>query len=233
MGSKESCSLNEKIQPYLVDKTKEASLEEILDGLSQVKQENKPLYEAIETRLLFLLDNISLEELLKVRQDYKRLLSKKKLKTLTDILDNSVTQLFEQATFENLISIQSKYNDELFETLFKPLLKDNIPKIISRFKLSSSFNNAASYADLLDEAADFINLTQWEEIIEAFFENRQIYQSSGCASIFESLFKKSIKLDISVIPYWLSFRKQLNSWGISDRYINSLKNVIDSHIDLN
>ncbi|NJM22214.1 MAG: hypothetical protein HC907_27635, partial [Richelia sp. SM1_7_0] len=233
MISKESFSLNEKIQPYLIDKINKASLGEILDGLSQVEQKDKPLlYEAIENRLPFLLNNISLEELLKIRQNYKRLLSKKKLKVLTDKLDNSVTQLFEQEKVDDLILIFPNYcNDKLFEKLLKPLLKDNISKIINYFKLSSSFDNAAGYANLLNEVADFINTTQWQEIIDAFFENSQIYNSRNCASTFESLFKKSIDLDISIKPYWLFFRKKLNTFSLNDRDINSLKKVIDSQLE--
>ncbi len=227
MRSKESCSLNNKIEPYLIDKIKEASLEEILDNLSQVKQENKPLYEAIETRLLFLLDNISLEELLKVRQNYKRLLSKQKLKTLIDILDTSVSKLFEQKkeNVNNLITIIANYcDDKLFKKIFKPFIKDNISKIISFLKLSFSFDSAASYAYLLDEVADFINTAQWKEIIEAFFENDQIYKSGICANTFESLFNKSIELDAYVKPYWLSFREKLNSLSPNSPNEKSINN---------
>lgn len=101
--------------------------------------------------------------------------------------------------------------------------------------MSSSYANSASNANLLNEAADFISLAQWKEILKAFFESGEIYCSHGCIRAFESLFKKSIKLDISVKPYWLSFREQLNSLnylGTNEKYINSLKNVIDSQLQL-
>ncbi len=237
MRSEESCLLNQKIEPYLIDKIKEVSLEDLLEGLSQVKQVDKPLYETIETNLFFLLDKVSLEELLKARQDYKRLLCKKKLKVLTDKLDNSVTQLFEQekakTKVDDLISIIIKYyDDKLFEQLFKPLLEENTSKIINHFKLSSSFDDASSNANLLCELVESISPTQWKEILEAFFENDQIYKSRNCASTFESLLKKSIEVDASVKPYWLSFREKLNSFVIHNRYLNSLKNLIDSQLEL-
>ena len=114
-------------------------------------------------------------------------------------------------------------------------MKDNIPKIFLRFKLLSSYDIAASNANLLNEVADFISPVEWKEILEAFFENNQIYNSRGCASTFESLLKKSIELDISVKPYWLSFREKLNSLnflGTNEREINSLKNLIDSQLEL-
>ena len=168
MMTETSCSLNDKIQPYLIDKIKGSSLEELLDA----------------------------------SQYYKRFSSKKKLKILTDILETPVTKLFEEAKVDDLIEIAAKYyNDKLFEELFKSFLKDNIPKIIRRFKFSSSFDNAASNANLLNEVVDFISPVECKEILEVFFENNQIYNSHGCASTFELLLKKSIELDISVKPY--------------------------------
>ncbi|BDA73817.1 hypothetical protein CAL7716_079830 [Calothrix sp. PCC 7716] len=229
MRSENSDSLNTKIEPYLVEKIKEVSLESILDGFWQIRQEEKLLHNALEERLKFVLDNSSLEELIEVRQNYTRLLSRKKMIKITSLLDEYVVQLFEKETFDNLIYIKYKYNnDELFNTLLKPLLKDNISKIINLFKLSSSFANAASNANLLHETVDFITSTQWKEILDAFLQNSQISDSHSCVRTFETLFKKSINIDISVKTYWLSFREKLNHWGISDRYINSLKKLIDS-----
>jgi hypothetical protein len=228
MRSEDSDSLNSKIEPHLINKIKEASLEEILDGLQDIKQKDELLYEALENRFLFLVDSISLKELLEVRQNL-RFWSKKKSKTIINKLDDYVINLFEQATFDELIPMKSKYgDDELLSKLFKPLLKDNISKIINELKSSSSFANASSNASLLLEAVDFIEPTQWKDILEDFFKNSQIYCSHGCVSTFESLFNKSIKIDVSVHAYWLSFRDKLNSLGNNDRYINSLKKVIDS-----
>ena len=175
MRLEESCSLNEKIEPYLLEKIKDLSLEEILEGFLEIIQEYELFFKTLEKEAELALDNINLEKLLQIRQDYKRLLSKKKFKTLTDKLDNSLTQLFEEEKEKAkvdylIISIIIKYyDDKLFEQLFKPLFEENTSKIINRFKLSSSFDNAASNAKLLNEAADFISLAQWEEIIKAFF----------------------------------------------------------------
>jgi hypothetical protein len=72
-----------------------------------------------------------------------------------------------------------------------------------------------------------LNLTQWEEILGAFFDNSQLYCSYSCIGNFELLFKKSLELDPSVQPYWTTFRGKLDKFN--DKYINSLKRLIDSH----
>lgn len=58
---------------------------------------------------------LSLEELFETCQYYKHFSSKKKMKTVTDILGSRVTKLFEQANVDDLIEIIVKYyNDKLF-----------------------------------------------------------------------------------------------------------------------
>jgi hypothetical protein len=233
MLSKDNVSLNDKIQPYLVDKIEEASLKEILDASRRIQEEDKLRYNAIEVRLLLLLDTTSLEELLEMLPGHQdNISSKKYLRTLNKMLYDATTKLFEKEKerVENLIRIVAKYqDDELSEKLFKPFLQDNIPKIIKHLKQSYSYDNAASYAKLLDEVANFITATQWQDIIKAFFQNNQISDSRNCASIYESLFNKSIEMDISLKPDWIKFRENLDSL-VSDRYINNLKTVIDCHL---
>ncbi|MEL6163061.1 MAG: hypothetical protein AAFR37_04610 [Cyanobacteria bacterium J06628_3] len=105
--------------------------------------------------------------------------------------------------------------------------------IIDYFKKSTSFSDAITIANLFDELMiNYISSVEWKEILEAFFQNNQIYGSRVCVNTFESLFKKSIKIDASVKPYWLSFRDKLNSFGNHYRYINSLKQVIDYEFQL-
>jgi hypothetical protein len=232
MRSEESCLLNDKIEPYLIEKIKEVSLEDLLEGFLNIQRDEELLYKSLEKRLKLILNNINLDELLENRGNYTRYLSRKRQGDVIKMLDESVIQLFEKASFDDLIDIESKYHDELFEKRFRPLLKDNTSKIVKKFKLSSSFADAASNANLLNEAADFISLAQWKEVLEAFVQNDQIYNSHGCASTFEFLFQKSIEIDNSVKPYWLSFREKLNSFGIHNRYLNSLKNLIDSQLEL-
>lgn len=230
MRSEESYSLNEKIQPYLVEKIKEASLEDILEGFLNIKQGEEILHHALEKRIKFVLDDTSLEELLEVRLNYGRFLSRKKQENIISMLDDSVIRLFRETTFDDLIGMRTKYSDELFESLFEPIIKDNVPKVIERFKNSCSYKQASSNTNLLYEVVNYITSTQWEEILEAFFENNQIYESFACLDNFKSLFKKSIEIDVSSKSYWLPFRNKLNSCGISDIYIKDLKNLIDSHL---
>ncbi|MBW4629969.1 MAG: hypothetical protein KME49_31780 [Brasilonema octagenarum HA4186-MV1] len=231
MRSKDNNSLNEKIYLYLIEKIKEASLEELLDELSKItKQEN--LLEITEQRLLYLLEKHSLEELLEVRKYYMRALSRRNLERAIELLNTSLIKLSQKADFDELILMKSKYSDEFFEDLVKPILRENIAKIVNNFILSSSYENAAFNANILFEITDFLSPAQWESILKAFCENNQIYGSFRCCSIFESLFNKSIEPHNGVQPYWLSFRENLNTFQIPDKNINRLKQVIDSYVPI-
>jgi hypothetical protein len=229
MISKDNNFLNEKIYLYLMEKIKEASLEELLDKLSKITQEEK-LLKITEQRLLDLLENASLEELLEVSEYDVCELSDANLERAIELLNTSVRKLSQKAGFDELILMKSKYTKELFEDLVKPRLRENIPKIVSNFRLSSSYDNAASNANILFEIADSLSPAQWESILKAFCENDQICGSFCCPSIFESLFKKSRELNNRVLPYWLSFRENLNKFHITDKNINRLKQVIDSYL---
>jgi hypothetical protein len=229
MISEDNNSLNEKIYVYLIEKIKVASLEELLDELPKITREEN-LLKTTEQRLLYLLENASLEELLEVRKYYLRALSRRNLERVIELLNTSVIKLSQKAEFDELILMKSKYSDELLEELVKPILRENIPKIVSSFRLSYSYDNAAFNANILFEIADYLNPAQWESILKVFCENDQIYGSFHCPSIFESLFNKSIELNNCVQPYWLSFRENLNKFRITYKNINRLKQVIDSYL---
>ncbi|MEB3180107.1 MAG: hypothetical protein VKL59_13885 [Nostocaceae cyanobacterium] len=230
MMSEEDSYLNHKIQPYLVDKVTQASLEELVEGLINITQEDNFLYELIEQHLLSLLDSVSLEKLMEVRNEYVFLLSEINLDKVIELLDTGVIKLFEKSRFDELLLMKSKYSDKLFEKLIKPLMKQNTSTIVSNFILSDSYAEAASNAWLLLEIADSLSPAQWESILKAFCENSQIYDSYRCPGIFESLFDKSIELNNFVQPCWLSFREKLNTFNNSYKYINRLKQVIDSYL---
>jgi hypothetical protein len=118
-----------------------------------------------------------------------------------------------------------------FEDVLQDALRDNVPHIVDRFKKSSSYREAETNASLLAEVSDYLSATQWETILEGFCDNNQIYYSFGCPSTFSDLFKKFVKINGSVQPYWLSFREKLNQFDISDININNLKNLIDSYVE--
>jgi len=230
----EDSSLNEKIQPYLVEKIKQAFLEELIDGLIDISPEDT-LYEVIEKRLVSLLDSASIEELLELRLHYNSnsfLLSRKhiNINSVIKLLNNSVIKVFECKKLEDLLELKSKYSDSLFDDLLLPILKENITHIVSKFILSYSFENAVFNANLLLEIANNLTPAQWESILKAFCDNSQISGSFRCPGIFASLFKKSIELNGCVQPYWLSFRDKLNTFDNSDKNINRLKQVIDSYL---
>ncbi|NMG05651.1 hypothetical protein [Brasilonema sp. UFV-L1] len=232
MISKDNNSWNEKIYLYLMEKIKEASLKGILRNLSEITQEEK-LLKITEQRLLYLLENACLEELLEVSKYYVYELSGSNLESAIELLKTSIIKLSQQVVFDKLILMKSNYSNEFLDDLLKPILIENLPKIVSNFRLSYSDYDAAFNANILLEIADSLNPAQWESILKAFCENNQIYGSSRCPGIFESLFNQSIVLNKnSVQPYWLSFRENLNTFHISDKNINRLKQVIDSYLPI-
>jgi hypothetical protein len=107
-------------------------------------------------------------------------------------------------------------------------LKNNVSAIIDNFANSISFDSAGSNSRLLVKIAEYLTTTQWENILEAFFQNNQIYSSYRCYGEFKSLFKKSYELSNSVQPYWLNFREKLNQFDDEDS--NSLKRLIDEYV---
>ncbi|NMG22982.1 hypothetical protein [Brasilonema bromeliae] len=231
MISKDNNSWNEKIYLYLMEKIKEASLKGIFCNLSEITQEEK-LLKITEQRLLYLLENASLEKLLQVSKYYVYKLSGSNLESAIELLKTSIIKLSQQVEFDKLILMKSNYSNEFLDDLLKPILIENLPKIVSNFRLSDSYDDAAFNANILLEIADSLSPAEWESILKAFCENDQIYDSRGCPSIFESLFNKSRKLNNCVEPYWLSFRENLNTFGSSYKKINKLKQLIDSYLPI-
>jgi hypothetical protein len=175
----------------------------------------------------------TLDELLLVRLKSKYVSSldekQEELNNLLKLAEASVANRIKEISFEDLISIKLKYSNDLFEinNLVRPILRDNIVEIVNRFIRSGTFKSADSNASLLLEVADFLNYQQWDYILKAFCKNKQIYGSYRCPSIFYSLLKKSVELNGSLQPYWLSFRKNLDKFNDPD--IERLKLLIDSY----
>ncbi|MBW4596370.1 MAG: hypothetical protein KME46_26565 [Brasilonema angustatum HA4187-MV1] len=237
MRSEGDCSLNDKIKPYLMEKIKEASLEEILDGLSQIIQEDKLLYESFEQRLLFLLENTSLEQLLEARKYYLYSSSCTKVSTVISRLNESVIKFLERLEFNDLLSVKYEYRQQFFEDflkdILKPIFQNNKLEIVRRFVSSNSFSDSEFYAKLLIEITDNLSNEQWKYILKVFFENHYIHNSFFCARIFESLFKKSITLNVCIQADWRSFRENLDDFSTIKKNlkdINRLKQVIDTYL---
>lgn len=178
----------------------------------------------IEPDLEGKISTASLEDLLAAKSTYK-LIDEPKSRILK-LLDDSITQQVKAASFEDLLD-QRRYWDEIPDELIEPTLKNNVSAIIDRFAKSGSFDSAGSNSWLLVKIAEYLSPTQWENVLETFFQNDQLYCSYSCYGGFESLFKKSLELNNSVQPYWISFREKLNKFN--DKHSNSLKRLIDSH----
>lgn len=238
-----SGQLDNEIEPYLIARIKEASIEEILSGLYNIKHEKTLLYKEMDERFSYLLDKISLEELIELRSNHEKVKEYKYIfknevvddsadetDTISETLDDTLKKLFSQELFENLLNIASKYNDELLNKLLEPVLKENIPKIIKRLKNSHSYDNASSNVWLLRKVVDSISHSQWQEILNVFFQNSQISGSRGCISTYEFFFKESISINDSLKSDWLAFKEKLERFSNNDRNINKLRNVIDSKL---
>ena len=229
MRSEENELLSQKIEPCLIEKIEESSLSSLFVLRSRSRDEF--INGLIDPRLQEKISAATLDELLTVRSRYAVFLDEDEepgeLDNLLKLAEFSVVERIKEVPFEDLLSIKSKYSDELFDSLVQPILRENVMEIVDRFIRSGSFDRAASNASLLVEVADSLSPVQWEYVLKAFCENNQVYGSYHCSSIFRSLLKKSVEVSGSLQPYWLSFREKLDKLSNTD--IDSLKLLIDSY----
>ena len=199
------------------------SLEEMVSLM--VGYEDKIFIDLIEPDLEKKNPAGNLEDLLTAKSRYKSINEPKD--KILELLNDSITKQVKSSSFDGILE-QRRYWDEIPNELLEPILKKNIPTIIDKFAKSGSFDSAGSNTWVLIKVAQYLIPTQWENILEAFFQNDQLYYSYSCISQFESLFKKSLELSSLVEPYWLPFREKLNRFN--NQHSNSLKRLIDSHL---
>jgi hypothetical protein len=193
-----------------------------------MRREDGLLIDLIEPHLEEKISTSSLKDLLGAANliDKYNLIDEPKSKILK-LLNDSITQQVKAASFDDLLA-QRRYWDILPDEIIELILKNNVSAIIDNFANSISFDSAGSNSRLLVKIAEYLTTTQWENILEAFFQNNQIYSSYRCYGEFKSLFKKSYELSNSVQPYWLNFREKLNQFDDEDS--NSLKRLIDEYV---
>lgn len=207
--------INEIIKPLLEEKIPQAGLGELL---IMSLEEDSLLNEKIKPYLEEKVADSSLDSLIGILE--KSLGKNKFLEELIEpslklkIKEASSDELFEARSFVSSFDPKHK---EIFDELIQPALIKHVPEIINKFKQSSSYRKAEENADLLIYIFDYLNDTHWETILEAFWNNNQIYNANGCPTTFSLLFKKSVELNGSVQPYWLPFQMKLN------KHCNSLK----------
>ena len=223
-------SIYEIIKPLLEEKLPQANLDELF---SMYSDKDSLFNEKIKPYIVDKIKDYSLEKLI---------LSLVKNLEVNKFLDNLIEPILQpkinEACLDELLEARKYVNRfffidtiKRFEEVIQDALRDNVPHIVDRFKQSSSYREAETNASLLAEVSDYLSPTQWETILEGFCDNNQIYDSFRCPSIFSDLFKKSVKINGSVQPYWLSFREKLNQLNISDIDINNLKDLIDSYVE--
>lgn len=177
----------------------------------------------IKSDLKEMISTANLKDLLNAKSTYKSI--DKPRSDILKLLDDYITQQLETASLDELP--QQRYLDEIIDDeLTKPFLMRDISAVIDRFSRSGNYNSAASNSRLLVKIAEYLSPAQWENILESFFQNDQLYCSYNCYEEFEALFKKSLELSNSVQPYWITFRDKLNKFNTE--HSNSLKRLIDS-----
>jgi hypothetical protein len=219
--------INDIIKPLLEEKIPQANLGELF---SMYSKEDSLLNEKIKPYLEEKIEESSLEELI---WSLERNLEENKF--LDELIEPSIQAKINEASLDELLEARQfvswfpqKYK-KTFEDVIQTALRENVQHIVDRFRKSSSFRVAEANASLLADVFDSLSATQWEAILEEFCDNNQIYGSFRCPSIFSHLFEKSVKINESVQPYWLSFREKLNKFNNNYTSINELKSLIDSY----
>jgi hypothetical protein len=218
---------DETIQIYIKEKIKASSLPKLISIASE--HQDRWLIDLIESDLEAKIPTANLENLLVAKLTYKSI-DKPKDKIL-ELLDEFITQQVKITSFDDLLE-QTAYWEEIPDKLLELLLPNNVSAIIANFAESSTYDSAGSNTRLLIKIAEYLSSKQWENILEAFFQNCQLYESYSCGKEFESLFNKSLELRDSVnfLSLWSSFRDKLNRFKAQRKHINSLKRLIDSHL---
>lgn len=214
------------INQQLKEEVKTLTLEKIVSLITTY--EDEIIIDLIELDIKEKISTASLESLLAAKSTCEWI-DESKFMILNKLLNNSINQQFENASFEVLFEQVSNWN-EIADEITVPVLKKNIPAIIESFINSGSFKSGGENSKFLVKIAEYLSQTQWENILEAFFKNDQLYGSYSCCDEFELLFKKSIKLKNSMQPYWLAFRQKLDDDKYNNTSIKKLKILIDSHV---
>ena len=152
------------------------------------------------------IDNTNLEDLLKAKSIYKRINEPKP--NILNLLEKYINERIKNIDFKELIG-QTQYFPELSNEVFNARLKENVSEIVNAFINSGNYNIAQAYTMLLVKVAEDLSQEQWEQILNEFFKNNQLYNSILCVRELESLFKKSLEINNQVQPYWLTFYKKL------------------------
>lgn len=212
-----NASITSKVQ----EEVDNISLEEITLLIS--KYEDEFFINLIDPDLEDKVVTADLETLLYAKSTYK-LISEPKPEVL-DMLDKAIVLQAKDAELTEILDLR-KYWSEIDSELVEPMLKGNVPAIIDRFAASGSFDSAGYNAKLLNEIAEHLSTEQWENVLEAFFQNDQIYYSFSCYAGFESLFEKSVAIHGSVQKHWIPFREKLEPFN--SKHSSSLKRLIDA-----
>jgi hypothetical protein len=169
-------SLVEVFDDFIVKQVKEEietiSLEETV--MLMTSYEDRFFADLVESDLEKKISTANLEDLLNTKSTYKSTDEPKP--NILKLLDDFIIQQVKTASFDDLLS-QRRHWDEIADELIEPILKSNVSAIIDRFATSGSFDSAGSNSRILVKIAEYLTPVQWESILEAFFQNDQLYCS--------------------------------------------------------
>ncbi|MBD1906455.1 hypothetical protein H6F53_13305 [Trichocoleus sp. FACHB-832] len=203
-------SIDGLIKPLLEEKIPQANFDELL---SMYLDEDSLLNEKIKPYLEEKIAEPSLENLIGLLEE-----NLEKDKFLEELIERSLQAKINEASLDKLLEARQLVSwyplkhKTRFEDLIQTALIKYVQDIVDRFRQSSSYRNAENNAEPLVYVFDYLSDTQWETILEEFWNNNQIYRANNCPITFSLLFKKSVALNGSVQPYWLPFRKKLNKY---------------------
>lgn len=144
-----------------------------------------------------------------------------------DFLVDTVKEKLREVPVDGILDLKERFSDEMTPFL-QNILQESIETFVENFVQSGSYHSANSYAHKVYRISSLMTSTQKEAVLNAFFENGQIYSSVNGTGVVRHLFEEDTKHGGSLKPYWLSFHKTLNEK--SSDHLEDIKHLIDSYI---
>lgn len=141
-----------------------------------------------------------------------------------DFLIESVKTKLGEASIDTVLSFKEQLPDEMIAS-FQDVLNGSVELLIKEFIKSDSFFQSRDYSNQLRSVLDFLTLRHKNDILNAFFNNDQIYNAVYVPPFIKVLFDYDMNNSDTIQSYWLDFRKNLDT-----KFPNRFKELT-SHID--
>jgi hypothetical protein len=125
---------------------------------------------------------------------------------------------------DTVLSFKEQLPDEMIAS-FQDVLNGSVELLVKEFIKSDSFFQSRDYSNQLRSVLDFLTLRHKNDILNAFFNNDQIYNAVYVPPFIKVLFDYDMNNSDTIQSYWLDFRKNLDT-----KFPNRFKELT-SHID--